>query len=247
MAEQTLSATAPARRTPNRLVPTVTAELVRSIVRGEFPPGALLSRETDLSERFRVSRTVVRESIKVLEEKGLVSVQQGRGTTVQPRIRWNLFDPIVISACQEYDADFESSAKLVVVRAAVESEMTRQAAERFTAGNAVQLGRMLAAFDGIGDDGPAFLQADRALHEFIVDLSGNEFASALSRSTHAWVVQPAQLTNERLVTTIHDALAEHEAICAALCANDGEAAAAAMRAHILDSWRRTYSLLSSEG
>src|SRR3954454_19537368 len=71
-------ATAPAgatwARRPANLASAITAELVDRIVRGEHPSGTSLPPEPALCETFSVSRTVIREAVKVLQEKGLVQV-----------------------------------------------------------------------------------------------------------------------------------------------------------------------------
>src|SRR5947207_11401845 len=81
---------------PGRFASVVVEELARHIIGGGFPEGHLLPRLPDLCAEFGFSRTVIREGVKVLEERGLVRVEQGRGTTVQSRERWNLLDPLVI-------------------------------------------------------------------------------------------------------------------------------------------------------
>ena len=58
-----------------------------------WPQERCCPTEPVLCEQFGFSRTVIREALKLLEERGLVRVEQGRGTTVQPREAWNLLDP----------------------------------------------------------------------------------------------------------------------------------------------------------
>jgi DNA-binding FadR family transcriptional regulator len=55
-------------RRPANLASALTAELVEQIVRGQYPPGAALPAEPALCEAFSVSRTVVREAVKMLQE-----------------------------------------------------------------------------------------------------------------------------------------------------------------------------------
>ena len=62
----------------------------------EVRPGTALPTEPVLCETFGVSRTVIRETLKVLEEKGLVRVKQGQGTTVTSPEEWDLLDPVVL-------------------------------------------------------------------------------------------------------------------------------------------------------
>src|SRR6201994_2982267 len=77
--------------------------LIADIVSGALPTGAALSREGDLATQFGVSRGVARECIRGLEERGLVDVKHGRGATVTPEDRWNVFDPEVLGALLDCD------------------------------------------------------------------------------------------------------------------------------------------------
>src|SRR6187399_1542405 len=81
-----------------RLGVAVVHDLVTAIVTGEVPAGQSLPPEGVLSQTFGVSRTVIRESVKRIEEKGLVNIAQGRGTEVLPSDSWNVLDPVVLSA-----------------------------------------------------------------------------------------------------------------------------------------------------
>src|SRR5919204_2548968 len=72
--------------------------LIADIAGGAIAPGAPLPRETDLARQFGVSRGVARECVRGLEERGLVAVKHGRGATVNPPDRWDVFSPDVLSA-----------------------------------------------------------------------------------------------------------------------------------------------------
>ena len=95
----------PRSRRPARLASVVLEELAHRIIGGTFPEGSILPTEPVLCEQFGFSRTVIREGLKQLEERGLVRVEQGRGTSVQPRSAWNLLDPTVIGIALAYDTD----------------------------------------------------------------------------------------------------------------------------------------------
>src|SRR5215218_3429617 len=69
--------------------------LIADIASGALTPGDKLPREADLAAQFSVSRGVARECIRGLEERGLVDVKHGRGATVNPEQRWDVFDPDV--------------------------------------------------------------------------------------------------------------------------------------------------------
>lgn len=73
----------------------VLATLGLAITAGEYPPGTVL-RTDELAQRFDVSRTVVREVVRVLESMHLVESRRRVGVTVLPIAGWNVYDPQVI-------------------------------------------------------------------------------------------------------------------------------------------------------
>ena len=83
-------------------------------------------------EQFGFSRTVIREGLKQLEERGLVRVEQGRGTTVQPRDSWNLLDPTVIRIALDLRHRHVPPRRPDHRAPVLEREMARAAAARLT-------------------------------------------------------------------------------------------------------------------
>ena len=71
-------------------------EIGMRIVRGDYPPGTILPNEAKWSETFEVSRSAVREAIKMLMAKSLLSSRPKVGSWVEPRERWNLLDRDVL-------------------------------------------------------------------------------------------------------------------------------------------------------
>ena len=72
-------------------------EIGLRIVRGDYPPGTILPNEAKWSETFQVSRSAVREAIKMLMAKSLLASRPKIGSRVEPRERWNLLDRDVLS------------------------------------------------------------------------------------------------------------------------------------------------------
>src|SRR6476646_7681953 len=91
-------------RRPGRLAEVVVDDLARQIVGGQHAENDVLPNEPALCDQFGMSRTVVREALKMLEERGLVRIEQGRGTTVQPRGSWDLLDSVVLRLALAHDA-----------------------------------------------------------------------------------------------------------------------------------------------
>lgn len=71
-------------------------EIGMGVASGDFPVGSTLPGDAEMSDRYSVSRTVLREAIKTLEAKGLVEARAKVGTRVLPHNRWNLFDRQVL-------------------------------------------------------------------------------------------------------------------------------------------------------
>ncbi|MDQ4055223.1 MAG: GntR family transcriptional regulator, partial [Actinomycetota bacterium] len=102
--------------------------LVDAIVSGAVQPGDLLPPEGPLSEQFGVSRTVIRESVKRIEEKGLVTIARGRGTSVRPTSSWNILDQVVLRSLIKHDETLGVLDELSVVRAQLEAVMAADTA-----------------------------------------------------------------------------------------------------------------------
>jgi DNA-binding FadR family transcriptional regulator len=221
-------------RTP-RLGVTVVAGLVDAIVRGDLPPGSSLPPEAVLCEQFGVSRTVIRESVKRLEEKGLVTVAQGRGTQVLDANSWNMVDATVLSALVANDATLGTLDDLSVVRASLEGVIARDAAARRTPEELERLREALVRMRDTIEDEPQFHAADVVFHAAVGGMTQNRLAANLVSTLFGQARESARFSlPSRLDVTLH----EHERVFAAIEAGDPDAAEQAMRAHILDAWER---------
>ncbi|MGN8552920.1 UNVERIFIED_CONTAM: FadR family transcriptional regulator [Microbacterium sp. SLM126] len=218
-----------------RLGVTVVAELVDAIVRGDLAPGTSLPPEAVLCEQFGVSRTVIRESVKRVEEKGLVTVTQGRGTQVSPPSSWKMVDDTVLSALVDNDATLGTLDDLSVVRAALEAVIARDAAASVSP---EQLDRLAAALQSMRDtvqDEPSFAKADVVFHSIVGEMSTNRLADSIVKTLFRQALASSRYS---LRSQLEITLAEHEAVYAAIAQRDPDAAEQAMRTHILDAWER---------
>ncbi|TIU28724.1 MAG: FadR family transcriptional regulator, partial [Mesorhizobium sp.] len=85
-------------RIPGASVHTsLASEIGLRIVRGDYPPGTILPNEAKWSETFDVSRSAVREAIKMLMAKSLLASRPKIGSWVEPKERWNLLDRDVLA------------------------------------------------------------------------------------------------------------------------------------------------------
>ena len=226
------------KRARVRLGDVVVRDLVTEIVTEVVEPGDVLPPEGSLSERFAVSRTVIRESVKRLDEKGLVTVSQGRGTIVNPPRRWNVLDRDVLSALVDNDESLEVLDELAVVRASLEAAMARAAASRRTDSRVAELRAAFALAEATIDDLDAYNQADAAFHELVMEQSGNRLAANITGILFARARESSRFVGVTHRDALRRTLEEHRRILDAIGAGDSELAAKAMRKHILSSWER---------
>lgn len=167
---------------PSRLANAVIERLLLRILDGEFQAEGDLPPEAALAQEFAVSRTILREALKALEEKRVLRIRHGRGTTVRPKADWNILDPMVLGVLLEYGATPALPADLDEVRTAMQQLMADLAATRSTAEQRERLGaalaQMRAALPTAPDSGDAGAHREAA-HHFAAALAaaaGNEVA-----------------------------------------------------------------------
>jgi DNA-binding FadR family transcriptional regulator len=154
-------------------------QLGYAIVSGEYPEGTILPSDTDLLERFGVSRTVLREALKTLAAKGLIEARARIGTRVLPRNRWNLFDADVLAWFFELGPEVSFLRSLAEVRIGIEIEAAALAAERADPEQAAALHGWVEKMAGAAT--PAdFARFDLEFHRTVAEASGNPFMASIS-------------------------------------------------------------------
>lgn len=172
----------------------IVEELGQTLVDGG--PDALPSLDpVEIAARYGVSRTVVREALRVLEAKGMVSARPNVGTRLRPASEWNLLDPQVIAWRVHSRRMSDQMQELLELRTAIEPFAARLAATRI---GPEQRRSLVAARDALvaalhAHDLAAFTRADIDLHVSLIEGSGNPMIAQL-----ATVVSEALLAREEL-------------------------------------------------
>lgn len=214
---------------------TVLDEIGAEICAGTRAAGSVLTLD-EIERVHGVSRSVARETIRVLEALGLVASRRRVGSVVQPESAWNLYDPRIIRWRMSSPAKEAHVRSLTELRLAVEPEAARLAAQRAASQAGAALvglaARMWAAHEN--GDAAAFHDADLAFHTEILTSSGNPLFAHLDglvgealtgRHVHALAPERPTAASARL----------HAEVATAIQQRRPDAAAALMRDLLLRS------------
>jgi DNA-binding FadR family transcriptional regulator len=156
-----------------------------AILSGRYAIGSSLPPEPNLGEELGVSRTVIREAVKSLAAKGIVSTGPKVGTRVLPEDRWNWFDPDVILWQSRVGLTPEFLRDLQEMRRIVEPAAIRLAATRATETN---IANAEAAYEGMRkavEQGGDYLTHDLKFHQALLLASGNRMMVQMSKALSA--------------------------------------------------------------
>ena len=197
---------------------------------GELQPGDLLP-EAELIAELDVSRTVLREAIKVLGAKGLVEARPRIGTRVSPRSHWRLMDPDVLAWQSEDGLDELFLRNLAEVRLVIEPAATRLAAIRATEEQIALIKEAYAQMEAHVVHSEAFIAADMQFHYGILDACHNEILEQIS-----YTIGEALEISRKVTVEVPGSSAAHlplhKAVVEAISERDGDAAEDAMKALI---------------
>lgn len=202
-------------------------EIGQSIVRGDLVPGDPLPNADAWSAAHGVSRTVLREVIKVLAGKGMVETRQKIGTRVRPRRDWNFLDPDVLLWRYGPWTSAEEARSLFELRRAIEPAAGALAALRASEAEIAELWRHLAEMERAGDDGARFAVPDLAFHQAILRMSGNELIGSLAALIETALVISLRLSDDNPEGQGHS-LGLHRRVIEGIAARDPAAASAAL-------------------
>jgi DNA-binding FadR family transcriptional regulator len=194
-----LTATTDARATrrsrPRRLSTSVSDELLRRIVSGEYAVGTPLPPEPLLVDEFDVSRPVVREAVKSLESAGLVSIRQGDGTVVRDRATWSMLDPRVLRVALVYDTGDRLTDDATELRVELERALIAEAAPKLTEADFAAMAEHLRVMD-TATQLVDLQRADLGFHQTYRDRSGNELKSSIVRLLLEEMPPPERLARQ---------------------------------------------------
>lgn len=197
----------------NSLHDQVAQQLRDLIFAGALPPGAFVD-ESRLCEQLAISRTPLREALKVLTAEGLIRHEPRRGCFVNEVTEQDLDDIFPVIALLEgrcaYEAALQASDADILALEGLHRQLEDSAAQ----------GRI-----------PDYYAANFAIHEAIIAIAGNKWLAQVIGDLRK-ILKLARLQQLKAPGRLTQSLAEHMAIFAALKARDAEGAEAAMRTHL---------------
>jgi DNA-binding GntR family transcriptional regulator len=199
---------------PSALQPTSLAEKAYHAIRDlivslELAPGALID-ERELIERLGIGRTPVREALRRLAQERLVEVYPRRGMFVT-------------------GVDVRELARLSEVRAVLEPEAARLAAERATEDDRAEIGELLDELEA--DDDRALIDLDERIHRAVYRAAHNDLLEATLEQYYVLALRIWVMALDR-AHELKDAVQEHRALLEAIRDGDPDRAAETMRSHV---------------
>jgi GntR family galactonate operon transcriptional repressor len=210
-------------------------QLAREIVSGRLAPGGPVPSEPQLVAEFEVSKTVVRETLQLLAAARMLNIQHGKRTLVNPLEEWNILNPLVQDAYRAEGLAGPMVQELYEVRLLLEPQAARWTAERAPQAQLDEIQRLVDEMgEAITANGEQrFLEHDRSFHAAILGRgAANRVLHAILYDIHAlfstsWALTKLTAAQRALV------LEQHRRIAEAVVQRDGEAAAEAMREHLI--------------
>lgn len=205
----------------------IVEEVGNRIVRGDWKSGEQLPDEAVFGVELDVSRTVIREAMKVLSEKGLIESRPRIGTRICAQENWNYLDSDVLKWIFANGPTKKHIDDLIEIRRMVEPTAAKLAAERISDNEIVTLRQAFQDMVDAGKDVEKGIKPDLLFHHTILRASRNRMLVPLG-----YTIESALAASFRISSSAPegkaDSLARHESVLNAISAHDGEAAEEAM-------------------
>ena len=201
----------------NNLTRSIVIDLGAAIVRGDYRY-QVFPTEAQLGDQYAASRNIVREAVKILGEKGLLSSRPKIGTSVRPEGNWNILDGDILHWFLERKLSLPLLLEFTQVRMQIEPAAAALASTSASPDQIAAIGAAMARIEASeeGDGDP--LEADIAFHIALLEASGNRFFVQLSSLTETALRFSIRFTNKYKSKGTH--LATHRDIYLAIESGD---------------------------
>lgn len=216
------------------LADQVAREIGRKIVASTYAPGQLIEDEGALTEHYKVSRSVIRDAIKILVGKNLLEVRRGIGTRVRSRHSWGLLDDDVLAWHLSAPVRPDFLRDLMDMRVVIEPEAARWAATSATDEAIEEIRKAQIDMEQETGSLQDFVVRDALFHRAILRASSNEILRAMEGMIFSALLTSIRLTNTN--TKKNEAsLPFHRDVANAIVAREPEKAAQSMKQLLVDT------------
>jgi len=221
------------REAEGRLYEAVARSIVVDVLASRYRFGQPLPNERELTARYGISRTVLREAIQDLTRRSVLDVRHGAGSFVRPLPEWDFFDPMLLGLIESSGSIRFIVQDLLEARRMIEGEAVALAAMRATDEQRAALRALVAAMRSLPPDDKRQTELDVAFHRAIVVASNNivlqRLADRVSGLVRAVVLEHYDdlMGDDSMVST-----ATHELILKAIDSRNPERARTALLAHL---------------
>jgi len=213
----------------DKLYKQVADQIQELILDDSIRAGDKLPGERELAEQMGVSRTVIREAIRVLSDRGLVRVKSGCGTYVR---ELSVKDAAAsIELFLKLKQSPQSLQNVSEVRRMIEVEAAGLAAERATPDDIAKIQKAIDGMQSAGIDAQQYAEYDVAFHTAIAQATHNELISVLLGPISELLAEMVRVSLNA-PNAAEEGLAHHRHVLQRIQDHDREAAQEAMRAHI---------------
>ena len=220
-------------RTKERPLSEQVADTILSMitVEGRLKPGDKLPNENEFSAQLNVSRTTLREAVRMLAARGVLEIYRGKGTFVAEESRFA--HPFGMDNLSQIRMNLKD---LYEIRLMFEPQAAYYAAQRATSQEIERILSFGAQEEALIKAGKDRTQAERSFHNAIARATHNEFMEKLMPILYRAIDQCVQLSEEYAEVVAHT-LADHRLIMEFISARDPLGAKAAMELHMIHAMR----------
>lgn len=216
----------------------VAREIARGILSGDMPQGSIIPGEMALCEQFGISRTALREAVKLLTSKGLLESRPKIGTRVVDRAYWNFLDSQLIEWMDGLGDVDHFCFQFLGLRRAVEPEACALAAKHASVEQRIELSEIFQQMVEISEaevfDQKRWTDVDTEFHSLIFNATGNDFYLPFGNILTTMFVNFIVHSSEEGSTCIE----QHRQIYEAIMAGNSEKARQSSLDHLQDANHR---------
>ncbi|GAD79786.1 FadR/GntR family transcriptional regulator [Vibrio ezurae] len=216
----------------------VAREIARGILSGNLAQGSILPGEMTLCEQFGISRTALREAVKLLTSKGLLESRPKVGTKVVDRAYWNFLDPQLIEWMDGLADIDQFCFQFLGLRRAIEPEACALAAQFATAEQRIELSETFQEMVEVASEDELNIEhwtdVDMRFHSLIFNSTGNDFYLPFGNILTTMFVNFIVHSSEEGNTCIN----EHREIYDAIMAGNSDKARQASANHLQEGKHR---------